>query len=70
MLKETTIRRAIAELRKHWLCLAPKDRAQDQAYGATEALRWVLGEGPHPRIFATPLTLPPLTPKEEAPDGE
>jgi hypothetical protein len=33
-------------------------REDDQAYGAAEALRWVLGEGPRPMYLARPFVLP------------
>ena len=53
---EKTIREAL-----RWLRISQSDprlrgdRASDQVYGAAEALRWVLGEGPNPTSLNKPL---------------
>jgi hypothetical protein len=56
MKAEKTVR---AELRELRLRLGdPRlrgDRAEDQTYGAAEALRWVLGEGPRPVGLSQPM---------------
>ncbi len=54
MVKLATIQREIREIEKRKVNLLHK-RAQDQAYGAVEALRWVLGEGPPPKYLAMEL---------------
>jgi hypothetical protein len=56
MKAEKTIREAL-----RWLNISqghPRlrgDRAFDQVYGAAEALRWALGEGPNPTGLNKPL---------------
>lgn len=60
MKAESTIRDT-----ERWLRIAVHnphldERAQDMAYGAAEALRWVYGEGPNPQGLArTPVRRTP-----------
>lgn len=57
MKREGTIRKTIAQIKRLTSTLDTDDRAFDQSYGAVEALRWVLGEGPNPRGLAEPLEI-------------
>lgn len=53
MKAERTIRRELAALRA--VRDLHGDIAADHCYGASEALRWVLGEAPPPRGLTKPL---------------
>ena len=53
--KEPTVRRTLCKIRKLAKKLDSQDAATDQVFGAAEALRWVLGEGPSPIDLTIPL---------------
>ena len=55
MKAESTIRNQLKRLEKAKAVLPLYDRATDQAYGAIEALRWILGDGPPLDGLAVPL---------------